>query len=146
MEWLATGEMMSQLAATLGPSSSVEALPCADSGEFGVALPCASAKRLRVLPEVFDDCSSASRRLSLLRTAIIREVNETVFALNFLETGGIVGSESHVKKLFTPYCRLTCTSSSPSCDFRLQATKCHWRGGSSETARESCHRRLFDDF
>ena len=63
-------------------------------GGFGVALPCASAKRCRVLPEVFDDCSSVSRRLSHRERAITREVNETAFALNFLETGGIVGSES----------------------------------------------------
>ena len=46
------------------------------------------------LPAVFDDCSSASRRLTLREMAIIREFNETVFALNFLEMGGIVGSES----------------------------------------------------
>ena len=44
--------------------------------------------------EVFDDCSSVSRRLSPRVRAIIREVNETVLVLNFLETVGIVGSES----------------------------------------------------
>ena len=53
-----------------------------------MALPCASAKRSRLFPEVFDDCSSVGRRLSPRERAIIREVNETVFALNFLETGG----------------------------------------------------------
>ena len=60
------------------------------------ALCVASAKRSRVLVEVFDDCSSVSRRLSLLERAI-REVHETVFALNFLETASVVGSESFTK-------------------------------------------------
>ena len=54
---------------------------------------CASAKRSRLLPEVFDDCSSVRRGLALRDRAIIREVNETLFALNFLETGGVGCSE-----------------------------------------------------
>ena len=72
----------------------------------GVALPCASAKRARLLPEVFDDCSSVSRTLSPRERAIIKEVNETAFALNFLETGGIGHFESS-DKLGTPYCSKT---------------------------------------
>ena len=39
--------------------------------------------------EVFDDCSHVGCRLSPSGVAIIRELNETVFPLNFLETGGI---------------------------------------------------------
>ena len=70
-----------------------------------MALPRASTKRSRILPEVFDDCSSVGRRQSPRDRAIIREVNETVFALNFLETGGI-GCLSHVKKWGTPHCPL----------------------------------------
>ena len=84
---------MSLLTATLGPPGGVAAGRI-DSGGLGVALPCASAKRSRVRPEFFDDCSSVSRRVSLRDRAIIREVNETAFALNFLETGGTVDSES----------------------------------------------------
>ena len=64
------------------------------SGGLDVALPCASAKRSRLFPEVFDDCSSVGLRLSPRDRAIIREVNETVFALNMLETGCIGLSES----------------------------------------------------
>ena len=65
-------------------------------------LPCASATRSRVLLEVFDVYSSVSRRLSPREWAIIREVNETVVARNFLETGGIVASQSS-EKWGTPY-------------------------------------------
>ena len=57
-----------------------------------MALPCASAKRYRLLPEVFDDCSSVRRRLSPRGRAIIKGVNETVFAVNFLEMGDAVDS------------------------------------------------------
>ena len=83
--------MTSLQAATLGPSGGVAA-GLVDSGGFGVALPCASAKRSRVLPEVFDD-PSVSRSFSSRERAIIMEVDETVFALNFLETGVAFGSE-----------------------------------------------------
>ena len=48
----AAGKMTSLKAATLGPSGGV------------VALPCASAKRSRLFPEVFDGCSSVRRGLS----------------------------------------------------------------------------------
>ena len=54
------------------------------SGGLGVALPCASAKRSRLLPGVFDDCSHVAGRVSLLGRAIIREVNETVVCSKFL--------------------------------------------------------------
>ena len=65
------------------------------SGDLVMALPCASAKRSRLLLEVFDDCSSVCRRLSLReRRAFFRDVNKTVFARNLLETGGVVVSES----------------------------------------------------
>ena len=54
-------KMTSLLAATLGPSGGVAA-GLVGSGGLGVALPCASAKRSRLLPEVFDDCSCVGRR------------------------------------------------------------------------------------
>ena len=74
-----------------------------DSGGLGVALPCASAKCSRLLLEVFDDCSRAGCRLSLRDGAIIRELNETVLAVKFPETGGIgLVVLSHVKKWKTP--------------------------------------------
>ena len=53
---------------------------------FGACLP------KRLLLEVFDDCSYVGCRFSP-RAAIIRELNETVLALNFVETGGIGRSE-----------------------------------------------------
>ena len=62
-----------------------------------MALPCASAKRPRLLPEVIDDCWYVGRRLSARDVAVIREFNETVFALIFLETGGVGRSESSEK-------------------------------------------------
>ena len=65
--------MTSPLAATPGPSGS-DVSGLAGSGGLGVALPCVSAKRSRLLPEVFDDCSSVSRRLSPRERAIIREI------------------------------------------------------------------------
>ena len=83
--------MTSLQAAALRPSGVVAGLSA--SGGLGVALPCASAKRSRLLPEVFDDYASVSRGLSSRETATTREVNETVSALNFLETGRTVGSE-----------------------------------------------------
>ena len=88
-----TGTMTSLQAATLGPSGGVVA-GLFVSGGLGVTLPCASAKRSRLLPEVFDDCSSVSRRRSLRDGAIIREVSETAIALNFLEASGTNCSES----------------------------------------------------
>ena len=70
-----------------------------NSGGLGVALP----RRSRPLPEVYDDCSFVSRRLSSRDKAIIRELNETALALNILETGGIGCSES-CEKWNTPSC------------------------------------------
>ena len=53
-----------------------------------MALPCASAKRSRLLPEVYDDCSSVacklSRRISWRPAALV--------------------DPSHVKKWSTPSC------------------------------------------
>ena len=72
--------MTSLLAATLGLSGGFAA-GFEDSGGLCVALPCASAKRSRLHLEVYDDC----------------EVNQSVFALNLLETGGIGLSESCYK-------------------------------------------------
>ena len=63
-------------------------------GGLGLAPPCASAKRFLLLPEVFDDCSLVDRMFPPRDRASIREMNETVFALSFLETGGTVDSES----------------------------------------------------
>ena len=73
------------LAATLGPSGNVAA-GLMDFGGFGVTLPGASAKRSRLLPENVD-CSLVGRMLSPRDRAIIRDINESVFALMFLETG-----------------------------------------------------------
>ena len=64
-----------------------------NSGGIDVALFCASAKRSQLLPEVFDDCSLVRRWLSPRDRAIIRELNECVFADNFVETDGISCSE-----------------------------------------------------
>ena len=109
-----TGKMTSLQGTTLGPSGGVvEGLSI--SGGL-VALPCASAKRSRLLPEVFDDCSSVCRRLSLRERAIIRDLSEIVFALDLLETGSIVGSESCEKVVLSTFVHrpgITCTSSSP---------------------------------
>ena len=102
----ATGNMTSLLAATLGRSGGVVA-GLVDSGGLGVALPCACAKRSRLLPEVFDDCSHVGCKLSPLDRAIISKVNETVFAVSFLETGGIGCSGSCEKKWSTSSCPQT---------------------------------------
>ena len=101
----AAGTMTSLQAATLGPSSGVVADLWVPGG-LGVALPCASAKHSCLLPEVFDVCSSVSRWLSRRERAIIKEVNETAFTLNFLEMVFTVGSES-CEKWRTPYCPQT---------------------------------------
>ena len=82
--WPVAGTLTSLQVATLGPSGGVVA-GLFVSGGLDVMLPCASAKRSRLLPEVFDDCSSVSRRRSLRDGAIIREVSETAIALNFLD-------------------------------------------------------------
>ena len=59
------------------------------SGSLGVALPCASAKRSRLVLDVVDDCSHVGRRFCRRDGAIIREMNDSFFTLNFLENGGI---------------------------------------------------------
>ena len=68
------------MAATLGPSDDV-AVALMDFGGLGVALPCASAKRSCLSPEVFDDFSLVGRMLSPCDRAIIREMNESVLAV-----------------------------------------------------------------
>ena len=75
-------------------STMTSAAQVPSSGGLGVELPCTLAKRSRLLPDVFDDSSYVGRRLSPRDRAIIREVNETVFTLNFLKTAGIGCSES----------------------------------------------------
>ena len=83
---------------------------------------------------------------------VTREVNETVFALDFFQTGGIVGSES-CGKVGTPYCPQTwhhlhfVVSTFVISDF-IQTTQFYRarRGSSSVTAGESRHWRLFADF
>ena len=92
-----------------------------------MALPCASAQRSRLPPGVFDDCSSVRRMLSHRERAINREVSEIVFALNFLETGGTVESESCEK---VEYSRLSTNLASRALRrlrFGISAftTKCH---------------------
>ena len=89
----AVGEMTSLQAATSGPSGGV-VVGLMESGCLGVALPCASAKSSRLLPVVFDGCSYVGRKLSPRDGAIIREINESTFALNFLETSSVGLSES----------------------------------------------------
>ena len=69
-------------------------------------LPCASAKRSRILLEVFDYCSSVGRRLSPCERAIIREVKETVFCSKFLGDRRYWLILSHAKKWFLPCCPL----------------------------------------
>ena len=68
-----------------------------------MTLPCASAERSRLLPEVFDDCSYDGHRLSPRDKAIIRKMNESVFVSKLFETGGIGLSESR-EKVVIPYC------------------------------------------
>ena len=96
----AAGNMTSLVAAALGTSGHLTA-GLLHSGGLGVALPCASAKRSRLLLENVDDCTCGGRRLSLRDWKIIREVNESVFAWNFLETGGIGHSESCGKVVYS---------------------------------------------
>ena len=54
-----------------------------DSGGHCVALPCASAKCSRLLPEVFDDCSQVGRRPPPRDGAIIRELERDRFCHEF---------------------------------------------------------------
>ena len=57
--------------------------------------------KANILREVFDDCSYVGHRLSLRDWASIREVNETVFAENFLETGSTGCLESCEKVAYS---------------------------------------------
>ena len=67
-----------------GPSGGVVA-GLTGSGGLGVGLPCASARRSRLFPEVVDDCSSVCRGLPPRERAIGRKVNATALGLNVLE-------------------------------------------------------------
>ena len=69
----AAGKLTSLLAATLGPSGGVAAC-LMESGGLGVALPCASTRRSRILPDFFDGCSCVGRR---------EMMNESVFSQSF---------------------------------------------------------------
>ena len=115
----AAGQMTSLLAATLGSSGG-----CGVGNTVLVVL----VRRCHAcLPDVlgsvlkfFDDCSYAGRRLSPRDRAIIRELNETVFADNFLETRGTVFSESCEKvgySILSSDPVITSTSPSSFCDF-----------------------------
>ena len=67
-----------------------------NSGGLLVALPCASAKRSRFLPEVFDDCSCVGRKLSP------RDVErDRFFAVDFWDSCGIRYSESCKKVVYS---------------------------------------------
>ena len=134
----ATSKMTSLLAATLGPSGGVAA-GLVVSGGLGVALPCASAKRSSLLPEVFfDDCSYVGCTRSPRERAIIRELNETVFALNFLETCGIDCSESCEK---VEYSILSTDLASPALR-RLHSVISDFRPPSVAESGEAALRRL----
>ena len=141
----AAGNMTSLLAATMGSSRGVAAGLLVSWG-LGAALPCASAKRCRLLPEVFDGCSYVGRRLSPREKAIIKELlNETAFAFNFLVTGGVVGRSESSEKV--EHSILPTGLTSPALH-RLHSVTSDFRPPSvtESTACESCHRRLFDDF
>ena len=69
--------MTSLLAAALGVCDDVVA-GLIESGGAAVALPCAAARRSRLLPGVSGDCSCVGRKLFSRR-----DLNETVFALNY---------------------------------------------------------------
>ena len=141
---LATDKMTSLVAATLGPSGGVAAGRMISEG-LGLALPCPSAKRSRLLPEVFDDCSYVGRRLYLRERAVIREVNETVFA-NISRRREVLVVVSHVKKV--EYSILS-TDLASSALRRLHSVISDVRPPSGtlfgETV-ESCHWRFFVDF
>ena len=89
----AAGRLPSLLAATPGPSGAVAAVSW-----FLQVLVWRCHARLPTVLACFlkfsDDCSHVGRRLSPRDGSIIREMNESVFALNLLKTGGIGLSES----------------------------------------------------
>ena len=139
-------ELTSLLAAALGPSGGFAAF-LVESGGAGVTQLCASARRSRLLLDVVDDCSCVGRKLSSRVRAIIRKLSETVFALNFLATGGVGLSESCDKV----ECSILCTNLVSPAPHRLHSVISDFRpasgtesgeASSSETARESCHWRL----
>ena len=109
----AAAKMTCLFAATLGHSGGVAAGRV--SGGLGVALPCASAKCSGLFSKVFGDCSWAGCKLSPRDRAIIRELNQTALAQNFLETGGIGRYESCEKSGVLHLVHITYTSPSPLC-------------------------------
>ena len=143
--------MTSLLAATLGHSGGVVA---GVAWNLEVLVWCCCARlptRSRLLHEVFGDCSYVRCRLSPRDRAIIRELNENIFALSFLETGGIGRSESCEK---VGYSILSRGLASPALhrlhlvifDFRPPGVTESGEAAPRDTAPESCHRRLFVDF
>ena len=132
-----TRAVVEAVAATLGPSGGVAAGRMS-SGGLGVGLPCASAKPSRLFPEVFDDCSNVGCKLSPRDRAIIKEMNESVFALNLLETGGIGCSESCEK---VDYSILSTGLASPALH-RLHSMISDFRPPSDTESDEAALRRL----
>ena len=92
------------------------------------------------------NCSCVGRKLSSRVRALIRELNETVFALNFLETGGIGRSESCEKVEFS----ILCTNLVSPTFRRLQSGISDFRPPSwtesGEVALRKLLRRLCVDF
>ena len=103
-----------------------------------MALPCASAKRCHLFPEVFDDCSRAGCSLSPRGRAIIRELNETASATHVLEPGGTGCSESFEK---LKYSILSTGVASPALH-RLHNVKADFRPPSVTESGEAAFRRL----
>ena len=89
-------------------------------------------------PEVFDDCSYAGRRLFRIDRAIIRELNETVFAVDFFETGGIGYSGSCGKVV----CSMLSTDLSSPALYRLHSVHSDFRPTSGTESGEAALRRL----
>ena len=104
----------------------------------GGSLPCASAKLSRLFPEVFDDCSNVGCKLSPRDRAIIKEMNESVFASYLLETGGIGCSESCEKM---EYSILSTRLASPAHN-RLHSMISDFRPPSDTESGEAALRRL----
>ena len=126
------------LAATLGYFGGVAAC-LIDSGGLGVALPCASTRRSRILANLFDGCSCVGRRLSPREMARIIEMNESVFSLSFLETGGIGLSESREKVV----CSILSTDLASPTLRLLHIVISDFRPPSVAESGEAAFRRLF---
>ena len=101
-----------------------------------MALPCASAKRPRLHPDFLMTAHGCGRRLSPRDRAIIKEMNESVFAMNFLTTGGY--SESCEK---VEYCMLSTDVASPTLR-RLHSVISDFRPSSGTESSEAALRIL----